>query len=71
MGDKTEATDLKANPEESEAAVEWQELRNETMSAGNIGSLEDRWDVDTWLYGVAKTRKSGPKGMVASDRSGY
>jgi hypothetical protein len=71
MEDKTESTDLKANPEESEAAVEWQELRNETMNVDNIGSLLDRYDADTWLYGVTKIQKADPKKLWLPTEVGY
>jgi hypothetical protein len=42
--DEIEATDLDANLEEMEAAMERQELHNDTMNVDNIGSLEDRFD---------------------------
>lgn len=36
--DKMEALDLKLNPEEIEAAVEWQELHEKGIIVANIGS---------------------------------
>jgi hypothetical protein len=40
--EEMEATNLEATPDETVAAVEWQELREKEINAKNIGSLEDR-----------------------------
>jgi hypothetical protein len=40
--EEMEATNLEATPEETEAAVEWQELSKEETYFDNIGSLKDQ-----------------------------
>jgi hypothetical protein len=41
--DKMDTTDLEANPEETEAVVERQEIQNEEAAVGTFRALEDRY----------------------------
>jgi hypothetical protein len=67
--DEIEATDLDANLEEMEAAMERQELRNDTMNWTISGHWRADLMLETWLFGIAKSRRSGAKGMVDFVRS--
>jgi hypothetical protein len=57
-----------ANPEETEAAVEQQELNNKEMNLDSVGSMDDR---HIWLYGAVDGRRSGYKEIVRSVRSAH
>jgi hypothetical protein len=66
--DKVEVRNLEANPKETQAVVERQELFNKEVHFDNIGSLEDRCG-ERCLCGVAEGRKSGPKTVLGPGRS--